>query len=95
MAKVLDAQVKSPQDTGYDELRNSGKVPILLHPGVRIGQIAFFKIQPTHIPYEKGYSYSLGVSGSRFFKDLEYKWIGELAKLEKQEGDKKELVINY
>jgi len=60
------------------ELRNNGKVPIPLHPGVRIGQISFFKIQETHIPYEKSYSYSLGVGGSRFFKDPEYRWIEKL-----------------
>lgn len=67
------------------ELRNIGRVPIKLYPGIRIGQISFFKIEPTLIPYKGGYADTLGVASSKHFSDIEYYRIKEKINAEKEE----------
>ena len=53
------------------ELKNVSKIPIALYPGVRIGQLSFFKIQETE-PYTGKYQNSFGTVSSKYFKDEEY-----------------------
>ncbi len=54
------------------ELKNVSKIPIALYPGVRIGQISFFKISE-NAPYNGKYQNSFGAVSSQYFKDEEYK----------------------
>lgn len=53
------------------ELKNMGKVPIPLYPGIRIGQLAFFKVN-NDIQYKGKYNESFGVVPSRYFEDYEF-----------------------
>jgi dCTP deaminase len=58
------------------ELLNSGRVPIALKPGLRIGQICFFRMsQPTKIPYGtkrlSKYQGAMGVEMSKLAQDPE------------------------
>ena len=59
------------------ELQNSGKVPIPLYAGVRIGQLCFFAMsEPSKLPYQNKkftkYSKGIGTVTSRYFDDPEY-----------------------
>lgn len=68
-------------DPGYAgvitlELANAGKMPIGLSPGVRIGQICFFKmLTNAEIPYglksRNKYQFATEVQSSRVFEDPE------------------------
>ncbi len=54
------------------ELKNGGKVPIPLYPGIRIAQLAFYKLNDEN-EYKGKYNESFGVVSSQYFKDYEYK----------------------
>lgn len=54
------------------ELKNMGKVPIPLYPGIRIAQLAFFKVN-NDIKYKGKYNESFGVVSSKYFEDYEFK----------------------
>jgi dCTP deaminase len=56
------------------ELKNAGKIPIPLYPGVRIGQISFFNVNNTE-RYCGKYQDSFGLENSKFFDDEEYEKI--------------------
>jgi len=67
-------------DPGFEgtltyELINAGKLPVRFSPGLRIGQICFFRVEELQRPYmEKTatkYGRSLGVELSRIFLDPE------------------------
>lgn len=67
-------------DPGYEgvltfELINSGKLPVALKPGIRLGQLCFFSVQPVQIPYNKRnsskYSGKLSVALSQIDEDRE------------------------
>lgn len=53
------------------ELKNVSKIPIALYPGVRIGQISFYKISE-NASYNGKYQNSFGVVSSKYFQDCEY-----------------------
>lgn len=53
------------------ELKNMGKVPIPLYPGIRIAQLAFFKVYNGR-KYEGKYNESFGVVSSKYFDDYEF-----------------------
>lgn len=68
-------------DPGFEgvltfELRNAGKAPLTLLPGVRVAQICFYQTRPTAIPYIKKenakYHGLLGTSRSKFYMDPEF-----------------------
>lgn len=54
------------------ELKNGGKVPIPLYPGIRIAQLAFYKLKGKS-KYKGKYNESFGTVSSQYFKDYEYK----------------------
>lgn len=56
------------------ELKNMGKVPIPLYPGIRMAQLSFFKVHNER-NYDGKYNRDLGVAASRYFEDYEYKSI--------------------
>ncbi len=67
-------------DPGFEgaltfELMNSGKLPVKLTPGVRLGQLCFFGVSPVQVSYmEKRYSKygkRLGVELARIHEDPE------------------------
>ena len=67
-------------DPGFEgtltfELINSGRLPLVLIPGTRLGQICFFKVQPVQIGYmekkNSKYGGRLGVERSRVYSDEE------------------------
>jgi dCTP deaminase len=71
-------------DPGYAgritfELTNLGKAPVSLYPGTRIGQLCFFPVLDVIRPYlakeDKKYVQALKTLASRFFQDLELKWL--------------------
>jgi dCTP deaminase len=53
------------------ELKNMGKIPIPLYPGIRIGQLAFFNILNENT-YCGKYQESFGIVPSEYFVDEEY-----------------------
>jgi dCTP deaminase len=57
------------------ELHNSGKLPISLYAGLRIGQLCFFKCGSVLEAYaqrdQSKYPNSIGTVGSRYYKDKE------------------------
>lgn len=53
------------------ELKNMGKVPIPLYPGIRIGQLAFFNVNNDK-KYKGKYNESFGVVPSKYFEDYEF-----------------------
>lgn len=53
------------------ELKNMGKIPIPLYPGIRMAQLAFFKINSGRT-YEGKYNESFGVVPSKYFEDYEF-----------------------
>ena len=53
------------------ELKNMGKVPIPLYPGIRMAQLSFFKVDNNRM-YSGKYAKSFGVVPSKYFKDYEY-----------------------
>ena len=66
-------------DPGWDgyltlELSNVANLPITLYPGMRIGQISFFRLtSPAETPYGKAgnkYQGQRGPTPSRFFRDF-------------------------
>lgn len=76
-------------DPGFEgsltfELKNAGKTPIPLYPGVRIAQICFFKTNKTSIPYteKRGAKYyqKIGTTGSMLHKDPEFNAIRKFHK---------------
>ena len=67
-------------DPGWDgyltlELSNVANLPITLYPGMKIGQISFFRLtSPAEIPYGKAgnkYQGQRGPTPSRFFRDFD------------------------
>jgi dCTP deaminase len=67
-------------DPGFEgaltfELMNSGKLPVSLSPGIRLGQLCFFEVEPVEVPYLKKryskYGGRLGVESARVFEDPE------------------------
>ncbi len=59
------------------ELKNTGKIPIPLYPGIRIGQLSFFNVSNS-VGYEGNYQESFGTVTSKYFNDEEYKIIRKL-----------------
>jgi dCTP deaminase len=66
-------------DPGWDgyltlELSNVANLPITLYPGMKIGQISFFRLTtPAETPYGRGrnkYQGQRGPTASRFFEDF-------------------------
>lgn len=59
------------------ELKNMGKTPIPLYPGIRMAQLSFFEVH--NDDFDKGYKgkyfESFGVIPSKYFEDCEYKVI--------------------
>lgn len=53
------------------ELKNMGKIPIPLYPGIRMAQLSFFKVK-NDTPYKGKYNESFGVVPSKYFEDFEY-----------------------
>lgn len=53
------------------ELKNVGKVPVPLFPGVRVGQLSLYGIDNEQ-PYRGKYKNSFGVKPSAYFEDPEY-----------------------
>jgi len=55
------------------ELINSGKLPIRVFPGIRLGQICFFHVPNVQVPYgrERKYAHSVGVAFTGIDKDRE------------------------
>ena len=53
------------------ELKNMGKIPIPLYPGIRMAQLSFFKVN-NDMPYSGKYKESFGVVPSKYFEDFEY-----------------------
>lgn len=69
-------------DPGYRgnvtfELKNVGKIPIPLYPGVRIGQLAFFNVSNGY-SYSGKYQESFGIVSSKYFEDEEFKIIRKM-----------------
>lgn len=68
-------------DPGYRghitfELKNVGKIPVPLYPGVRFGQLSFFQMHMEgSYEYRGKYQDSFGVVASRYFHDYEYELI--------------------
>jgi len=71
-------------DPGFEgtltfELHNMGKLPLPLYPGVRIAQITFHRCEPVAELYDDKegakYSRSLGVRGTMFYEEYEYRQI--------------------
>jgi dCTP deaminase len=67
-------------DPGWDgyltlELSNVANLPITLYPGMKIGQISFFRLTtPAEVPYGTAgnkYQGQQGPTASRFFKDFQ------------------------
>jgi len=58
------------------ELKNMGKVPVPLYPGIRMGQLSFFRVK-NRKTYSGKYQKSFGVVSSKYFRDDEYKKIRE------------------
>jgi dCTP deaminase len=56
------------------ELKNMGKVPVPLYPGIRMGQLSFFEVDNDE-KYEGKYLESFGVIPSRYFDDYEFREI--------------------
>lgn len=61
------------------ELKNMGKVPIPLYPGIRMAQLAFFKIF-NEVEYKGKYNEAFGVVPSKYFEDYEFNKMREDAK---------------
>jgi dCTP deaminase len=53
------------------ELKNVGKVPIPLYPGIRMAQLSFFRVNNETL-YRGKYNESFGVVPSKYFNDFEY-----------------------
>lgn len=65
------------------ELQNLGDTPIVLHPGTRIAQIAFYRVgaDPNHIPdrvFRAKYVAAIGPEMSRLGNDADWKIINRL-----------------
>ncbi len=65
------------------ELQNLGDTPIVLHPGTRIAQIAFYQVgaDPNHIPpnvFRAKYVAAIGPEISRLGNDADWKIINRL-----------------
>ena len=65
------------------ELQNLGDTPIVLHPGTRIAQIAFYKVgaDPNHVPpriFRAKYVAATGPEFSRLGNDADWKIINRL-----------------
>ena len=65
-------------DPGFEgtltfELINSGKLPIRVFPGMRLGQICFFHVPEVQVPYgkQRKYAHSVGVALTGIDKDRE------------------------
>ncbi|MBI4717041.1 MAG: dCTP deaminase [Planctomycetes bacterium] len=67
-------------DPGYDgnltfELKNSGKLPVKLRPGLRVAQLCFFTVNDVQVPYnlrpQSKYGGLQGVGLSRIHLDME------------------------
>ncbi len=67
-------------DPGFEgnltfELINSGRLPIKIFPGIRLGQICFFRVNHVQLPYQSKanskYTKPLGVGRSRIHLDPE------------------------
>jgi len=58
------------------ELKNMGKVPVPLYPGIRMAQLSFFRVK-NQKKYSGKYQKSFGVVSSKYFRDDEYKKIRE------------------
>ena len=65
-------------DPGFEgtltfELINSGKLPIRVFPGIRLGQICFFYVPEVQVPYgrQRKYAHSIGVGLTGIDKDPE------------------------
>ena len=56
------------------ELKNMGKVPVPLYPGIRMAQLSFFNVN-NDLSYKGKYLKSFGVVPSKYFDDYEYKKI--------------------
>jgi hypothetical protein len=56
------------------ELKNMGKVPVPLYPGIRMAQLSFFEVENDE-SYEGKYLESFGVIPSKYFEDYEFKEI--------------------
>jgi len=53
------------------ELKNMGKVPVPLYPGIRIAQLSFFEVENDE-SYDGKYIESFGVVSSKYFEDYEF-----------------------
>jgi len=62
------------------EIINGGKVPVEVYPGIRIAQLAFFRINDNDInnTYKGKYNESFGVVASKYFEDPEFKRMRKL-----------------
>lgn len=67
-------------DPGFEgaltfELMNSGKLPVVLKPGLRLGQLCFFAVDGVEIPYmhkrHSKYGGKLGVEHAKIYEDPE------------------------
>jgi dCTP deaminase len=56
------------------ELKNMGKVPVPLYPGIRMAQLSFFEVENDE-SYEGKYNESFGVVPSKYFDDYEFREI--------------------
>jgi dCTP deaminase len=56
------------------ELKNMGKVPVPLYPGIRMAQLSFFEVDNDE-SYEGKYNESFGVFSSKYFDDYEFEKI--------------------
>jgi dCTP deaminase len=70
-------------DPGFEgiltfELINSGKLPVTVFPGMRLGQICFFQLRDVQVPYRKKgddkYAGGLGVVFTQIENDPEILW---------------------
>jgi dCTP deaminase len=59
------------------ELKNMGKTPIPLYPGIRMAQLSFFEVvnEESDPGYKGKYFESFGVVPSKYFEDFEYDFI--------------------
>lgn len=64
------------------ELKNMGKVPVPLYPGIRMAQLSFFEVENDE-KYEGKYPESFGVVPSKYFEDYEF---GEIRKTYNKES---------
>lgn len=66
-------------DPGYRgnitfELKNMGKIPVPLYPGIRLGQLSFFKVHGAS-GYDGKYIDSFGTKTSLYFRDKEFDFL--------------------